>query len=331
MSLQIHGLGHFHPETVLTNAELEALEIGTTDEWIVERVGIRERRTVLPLDYIRRTRNRDPRAADEAARYGNAALARRAAELALERAGIPAEEIGLLVSGSSAPDSLAPAEACRVAEALELEVPAFDVNSACTSFFAQLHVLSMMDAERLPPFVLLTATETLTKNVDYGDRATAVLFGDAAAAAVVSPREPGCAEVLATELESSPSRANAVRIPRHGYFGQEGRAVQMLAIRKTAHGLERLRDALGREGRALHFVGHQANLRVLEAACARSGHPPERHHQNVEHFGNTGSPSAPSVLSMHWSKWGPQDDVAVVGVGAGLSWGSFLVRFGGRA
>lgn len=331
MSLHLHGLGHFHPETPLTNADLEGLGIGTTDDWIVERVGIRSRRTVLPLDYIRHTRNRDPRAADEAAHYDNVGLARRAAELAIARAGIEAGRIGLVLSGSSAPDHLAPAEGCHVAAALGLEVPAFDVNSACTSFFAQLHVLSMMAPERLPPFVLLVVTETLTKNVDYGDRATAVLFGDAASAAVVSTREPGCAEVLATELDSSPSRASAVRIPRHGYFGQEGRAVQMLAIRKTALGLERLRAELGSEERALHFVGHQANLRVLEAACARSGHPPERHHQNVEHFGNTGSPSAPSVLSMHWSKWGPTDDVAVVGVGAGLTWGSFLLRFGGRA
>lgn len=328
MSLHLHGMGHFHPETLLTNRELEALDIGTTDAWIVERVGIRARRTVLPLDYIRSTRNRDPRAAAEAARYDNVGLARRAAALAIERAGIEPERIGLVVSGSSAPDHLTPAEACAIAGELGLEAPAFDLNSACTSFLAQLHLLSMMDPERLPAFVLLVAVDALTRSVDYGDRSTAVLFGDGAAAAVVSPREPGRARILATGLESSPSRASAVRVSRHEHFAQDGRTVQIFAIRKTAHGVERVRAAASEEeGRSLHFVGHQANLRVLEAVCERCGIPPERHHRNVEDYGNTGAASAPSVLSMDWSKWGAKDDVAVAGVGAGLTWSSCLVRF----
>ena len=93
---------------------------------------------------------------------------------------------------------------------------------------------------------------------------------------------------------------------------------------------ERLRDAYACDGRSLHFVGHQANLSVLGAVCRRCDILPEHHHSNVEWYGNSGAPSAGTVLSMEWDKWRGEDDVALVGVGAGLSWGSCLLRFGGR-
>ena len=327
--LHLHGVGHFHPETEITNRFLEELDIGTGDAWIVERVGIRARRTVLPLDYIRTTRNRDPRAAVEAARYTHAELAARAAALALSRAGVGPGDVGLVISGSSSPDSLTPAEASFVARELGVEAPCFDLNSACTSFLAGLHVLAGMRPERLPRFVLLTSVDTMTKVADYSDRSTAVLWGDGAAAAVLSAREPGPARIVETDLDSSPAGADKVQIPHHGTFSQSGRAVQTFAIRKTVEGLRRLVEASAEdEGRALHFVGHQANLRVLEAACERCGIPPERHHSNVELFGNTAAPSAASVLSMSWEKFGPRDDVALVGVGGGLTWARALLRFG---
>lgn len=365
--LHLHALGHAHPDAEITNAFLESLEIGTDDAWIRARTGIRTRRTVLPLDYIRATRNREPRAALEAATESNAVLARRAADMALARAGIDRKEVGMVLCGSSAADTTTPAEACNVARALDLDVPALDVGSACTSFFAHLHLLAGMRPEALPDFVLLAVPETLTKTVDYTDRATAVLWGDAAVAAVVSLRHPGRARVLATELCSAPAGADKVVVPRGGHFAQQGHAVQAFAIRKTAAGLERLRrareleggeaqdghgDRRGREGRgehggrggcdapeehaahggrALHFVGHQANLRMLEAVCRQCHVPPDRHHANLEGYGNTGAAGAPSVLSMRWEKWRATDDVAVAGVGAGLTWSSFLLRFGPAA
>ena len=100
MSLYLHGLGHFHPEVEITNRFLEELDIGTTDAWILERVGIRARRTLLPLDYIRDTRNRDPRMASEAQLYGNAETGRRAAEMAIARAGIDRRDIGMVIAGA---------------------------------------------------------------------------------------------------------------------------------------------------------------------------------------------------------------------------------------
>ena len=160
-----------------------------------------------------------------------------------------------------------------------------------------------------------------------------MLFGDGAAAAVVSMRVPGRARISDLSAESDPSSAHKVVIPKTGYFAQDGRAVQMFAIRKTRLGYEAIREAANEDGgadRALHFIGHQANLRVLERVCKSYGIPPERHHANVDVRGNTGGASAPSVLSMQWEKFGPQDDVALVVVGGGLTWARALVRFEGQ-
>jgi 3-oxoacyl-[acyl-carrier-protein] synthase-3 len=331
MSLFLHGLGHFHPEGVIDNRFLENLDIGTDEEWILERTGIRSRRTALDLDYIRHTRNRDPRGALEAASCTHAEAGRRAAEMACARAGIDREQIGLVVAGSSVPDTTTPAEACNIAEALGLEVPALDVNSACTSFFAGLWVLWQMRPETLPDYVLLVVPEAVTRAVDYDDRASAVLWGDATAAAVVSPRIPGRAEILDSHLASDPSGAGRVVVPRTGHFRQQGRAVQSYAIRKTGEHLRRLRTSWSSEPRRLHFVGHQANALMLEAICRDCEVADDRHHSNVEHFGNTAGAGAPSVVSMRWDQWRSDDDIAVVGVGAGLTWSSYLLRFAGAA
>jgi 3-oxoacyl-[acyl-carrier-protein] synthase-3 len=202
MSLYLNGIGHFHPENEITNRFLEELDIGTSDEWIVERVGIRSRRSVLPLAYIRDTRNADPRAGAEAATTNNAQMGARAAETAIARAGISIGDIGMVISGCSGPDWLSPAQACTVACELGLEVPAFDIVSACTSFYTQLYALSLMQPEKLPDYVLLVVPESLTRTVDYTDRAAAVLWGDGAAAAVVSTRHPSAARILTPRLNA---------------------------------------------------------------------------------------------------------------------------------
>ena len=327
MTVFLHGLGHFHPENEISNAFLAGLDIGTDDDWILERVGIHSRRTTLPLEYIRATRNRDPRAAQEATLYTHAETGRRAAEMALARAGIRACDVGMVIAGSSVMDTATPAEACNIARALGIEAPALDVNSACTSFFAQVHLLSLMRPDALPPFVLLVVSEAVTRAVDYNDRASAVLWGDGAAAAVVSTTVPGRARIVASTLASSPEAAERVVVPRTGHFRQDGRVVQMFAVKKTIEVLRRLRATHRQEGRRLHFVGHQANLRMLEAVCRECDVPDDRHHTNVAWFGNTAGAGAPSVMSGRWDEWGPTDDVAVVGVGAGFTWSGYLLRF----
>jgi 3-oxoacyl-[acyl-carrier-protein] synthase-3 len=323
MKLYLHGMGHFHPPTVIDNAFLEALDIGTTNEWILERVGIRERRTVLPLDYIRATRNVDLRAADEAAQSSSLDLAEAAASLALARAGIRAEDVGLVVAGGCCPSANLPTDSARVASRLGISGPCFDLNAACSSFGAQLHLLRSM-GEALPDFVLVVNGEATTRVVDYSQRSSAVLWGDGAAAAVVSPRASSRVRLVESGIGGDPRGAGAVSIPRFGHFSQQGTAVQRFAIKTM---LACLRRSLGRfagtrraPGSRTRFVGHQANFTALEHVRQSSGLEEQDHWHNVVTLGNTGASGAPSVLSQHWDQLAVGDAVAMAIVGAGLSW-----------
>lgn len=318
--LYLHGLGHFHPENVITNRFLEELDIGTSDDWILERVGIRTRRTVLPLDYIRETKNRDPRAALEASPFGNAKSGAAAARMALERAGLKPEDIGLVVSGSSASDHVSPSEAAVVAAELGIDAPCFDLNSACTSFGMHIHFLLRMVPGTLPAFVLAVQPENLTRVVNYSDRNTAVLFGDGSSAAVLSATVPAPAAVAVCDACSKPAFWDKVVIPRMGYFNQDGNAVQGFAIRKMTESLRLLQSVFQADPNRFRFIGHQANLGMLETVCGRADIPEENHWHNVEDFGNTGCSGAPSVLSQHWDDLRPGDHVAVALVGAGMTW-----------
>jgi len=328
MSVYLHGLGHFHPENQITNQFLTELDIGTNEEWITERVGIRSRRTVLPLDYIRETKNADHREALDVALYSHADTGKRAAEMALARAGLDASDVGMVIAGSCYPDNMSPADACEIAAGLGMEVPSFDVNSACTSFHVALHMLSLMRPEALPEFVLMVTPESLTTAVDYSDRAGAVLWGDGTTAAVVSTRVPSRIEILGNSLSSSPAGWDKVTVPHFKHFSQEGRTVQMFAIKKTVRLLRRLQKEFDDPDRRLHFVGHQANFAMLRSVCDKCGIEEDRHHYNVVDYGNTGAAGAPGVISMRWDEWGAGDDVAVVGVGSGLTWSGHGLRFG---
>jgi 3-oxoacyl-[acyl-carrier-protein] synthase-3 len=329
--LYLHGLGHFHPENVIDNTFLESLDIGTTDEWIMERVGIAERRTVLPLDYIRATRNSDPRAAHEASVYTNAQTTVRAADLAIERAGLQASDIGMVICGGCSPQYSIPAEACIVAEALGLCVPAFDINSACSSFVAHLDVLDGMRPEKLPTFVLIVSAENNTRVVDYRDRNTAILWGDGTSAAVVSARVPAPAVVRNVVFRSDPSGWRTVLIPTGGFFAQQGSAVQMFAIRKTSDTTRELLAAMPAEqAGGSWFIGHQANLGMLRSSARRGGVDEAKHLHNVARFGNCGAAGAPSVLSQHWGTLPQGDQLALVVVGSGLSWGGAIIAFEGK-
>jgi len=265
----------------------------------------------------------------EAALYSHANTGKEASQMALRRAGINRDQIGLVIAGSSRPEMSSPADACAIADALELEVPSFDINSACTSMWASLYMLSMMRPEALPEFILLVTPESLTTTVDYSDRSASVLWGDCTTAAVLSTRLPGRARILGNTFASSPAGRDKVVAPLFGHFDQEGRTVQMFAIKKTIRCLRELRKAFPEAGPDLHFIGHQANLRMLETVCRRCEIPDDRHHFNVDWYGNSGSSSSGAVASMNWEKWGPGDDIAMVGVGSGVTWSRYLIRFTG--
>jgi len=327
-ALHVHGIGHFHPENVIDNAFLEALDIGTTDEWIVERVGIKKRRTVLPHDYLRATKNADVRAGEEAALYSNVETGKRAAMHALSRAALKPSDIGMVIAGGCVPGMAIPADACRIAAALGIEVPALDINSACSSFGAQMHLLrSMTD---LPPYVLVVNPENTTRVVDYSDRATAVLWGDGTSAAVVSTEVPAKLKIVETTLASNPSGWNSVVVPRLGHFEQDGSAVQRFAIKTALSSanalLPRARSYVNETKGTVHFIGHQANLLMLESVARRAELRDEEHWHNVVEYGNTGASGAPTVLSQHWDELRAGDSVVLVVVGSGLTWSSLRME-----
>ena len=327
----LHAVGHFHPPNLITNAFLESLGIETTEQWILERVGIRQRHTVLPLDYIRETRNRDPRAAREAATLSNAQTAKAAAELALARAGLKPSDIGMVISGGCSPDECIPAEACRVAEALGIDAPSLDINAACSSFCAQLSFLEGMRPERLPDFVLVVNPENSTRVVDYSDRTSCVLWGDGSSAAIVSPRVPGRFRITETLLRGDPSGAEKVRVPMNGHFVQQGSAVQAFAVKRATESLLELRGRYlarnpGKSAADVTFIGHQANLRMLESVKARGEVPDARFLYNVDRRGNTGAAGAPGVLSESWDGDALGDAVVMAVVGSGLTWAGALLE-----
>ncbi|MCC6557361.1 MAG: ketoacyl-ACP synthase III [Polyangiaceae bacterium] len=324
--LYFHGFGHFHPENQIDNAFLESLDLGTNDEWIVSRVGIKNRRTVLPLDYIRETKNRDIRAGREAALYSNAETGRRAALMAIERAGIKPSDIGMVVAGGCSPDTCIPAEAARIARLLDLEVPALDMHSACSTFGAHIHFLDKM-GRALPDYVLIVCPENSTRVTDFSDRSSAILFGDATSAAVVSTRVPARARAAHTTFDVSPAGCDEVTIPRTAHFWQHGSAVQKFAIKKMASLLHDLQARVEPDRtRRLIYVGHQANLTMLESVCRRCEIPPERHYHNIVEHGNQAAAGAPVVVSQRWGDLRSGDAVALVVVGSGLSWSSALIE-----
>jgi len=317
--IYIHGMGHFHPPNIIDNKFLEDLDIGTNDTWIIERVGINKRYTVLPLDYIKSTRNQDTRGAIEAAEFTNAQTGKYAAEMAIKNAGIKKDQIGMVIAGGCSPYTSTPAEACVVAAELGIEATAFDINSACSSFGAQMNTMSLMNPDKLPEYILLVNPENNTRTIDYNDRSTAVLWGDGTSAAVISTKIKSKAKVTFNSLTSSPAGWDKVCIPSHHHFKQEGATVQTFAIKRTIKCYREIASFEEYQNKSISFIGHQANLKMLQSVVSRCNIDESKHYFNVDNYGNTGASGAPTVLSQNWTKFKSGDVLALVVVGAGLT------------
>lgn len=324
MTVNILGMGYYHPKTVIDNKFLEELDVGTSSEWIIEKIGIKTRVTTLPLDYIKETRNQDPRQAVEVAEITPTEMGIEASKMALEKAGIAAEDVGLLIVNCCTPHQLAPCEAHRIACGLGMKGKAYDVFSACPAFALHMDFLNSFKEEKLPEFVLCVSTAALTQHVNYNDRTDGAIWGDGAAAWVVSTRHAGKLRTLDSFFAADPSRCQSVVIDTFGFFRQDGRAVRDFSVRQTVRLVKRMEENFPMDWSRDVFVGHQANRTMLQQITNNRNIPDSNHWHNVGEYGNQAGAGAPIVIAQNWDSLRAGQKVAVAVVGAGLSWGSVL-------
>lgn len=320
MKAVVRGTGSSLPETRMTNAELERL-CDTTDEWIVTRTGIRERRV---LEEGRAT-------SDLAAEAGRAAL---------EMAGLEPDQIDLVVVATLTPDMFTPSTANLTQQKLGVRrpIPSFDLNAACSGFVYGLEVCDALMASGRYSRVLLVGAEALSRFMDYEDRTVCILFGDGAGAVVLEGYE-GEAGLCATMLKSDPAFSDLIRIPgggsarpaspymitqREQFLRMDGPQVFKLAVQS----LEQVaRDTAAAAGWELdevdHVLMHQANRRILDAAAERLGIPAHKRPTNLHRTGNTSAASIPILLDecQRAGRLRPGDRVLSIAFGAGITWG----------
>ena len=324
--LSIVGMGYSHPETVIDNKFIEDLNVGTSAQWIMEKIGIETRLSTLPLDYIRETRNQDPRQSLKVASMTPTEMGAKAARMALDRAGLRPEDIQLVIANCCTPAQTAPAEAQRLARAIGIQGKAYDVFTACPAFALHMDFLNNFKPEKLPDYILCVSTAALTQHVNYNDRSDGAIWGDGAAAWIVSPRKPGKLNLLDSTFQADPTRAHVVVIETWGHFWQEGRLVRDFSVRQTVRLVKRLEENFELDWNRDIFIGHQANATMLRQIIENRHIPESNHWHNVTKVGNQAGAGAPAVMAMNWDKIKPGQKLAIAVVGAGLSWGSVLLE-----
>lgn len=321
----ITGWGYYVPERVLTNHELERM-VGTSDEWIVERTGIRERRIV---------------ADDET----TSTMATRAARQALERAGIAGRDLDVIIVATTTPDYLLPTAAALVQEQLGAHrAGIFDLGAACAGFIYGLAVARGLIAAGTAERVLVVGAETISRYVDWTDRATCILFGDGAGAVVVEASAAGVG-IASTVLHGdgskrehltvlgggsrNPPTADSVREGLH-FIRMQGNEVFKLAVPAMANAAT---EAIARAGLRLEdidlLVPHQANLRIIEAVAKRLHLDPAKVFVNIQRYGNTSAASIPIALceAVATGRVRRGDRLVFAAFGGGMTWGAAVVEW----
>lgn len=325
MPVRIAGTGAYVPEEVLDNEHF-ARYLDTSDEWIVTRTGIRERR-------------RAPQG--EATSH----LATRAAAAAIEDAGLTPNDIDAIVLATATGDRQFPATATYVQHALGCRVvPAFDVGAACAGFLYATTVGAGLLASGLYKTVLVIGAETLTRFADPQDRTIVVLLGDAAGAAVLSRAHNPEQGILHCELGCDGEKAEYIWVPAGGsrlpsstmtvaerlhYMRMRGRDVFKFAVLKMADLIDRALETTGIEASDIKLViPHQSNLRIIESMRQRLGLPSEKIAINIHRYGNTSAASIPMAIddARRSGRLQPGDLILMLAVGAGLTWGAMIVR-----
>jgi 3-oxoacyl-[acyl-carrier-protein] synthase-3 len=322
---RVTGTGAYLPDRRLTNQDLERT-VETSDRWIVERTGIRERRIAAP---------------DEA----TSDLATAAGRQALTASGVPASSVELIIVATATPDMLFPSTACLVQERLGAKQAfAFDLSAACTGFLYALAVADQYIRVGTYRTVLVIGAEVLSRMVDWTDRTTCILFGDGAGA-VVLQADGGTRGVLSTHLHSDGSLWDLIHIPgggsrrppsaetvadRMNFVKMKGSETFRVAVRALE---EVAREALTANGLSTDdlalLIPHQANLRILQAVAERLSLPAEKMVINVDRYGNTSAASIPIALdeAVRAGRVRPNDLLLLEAFGAGLTWGAAIVRW----
>jgi 3-oxoacyl-[acyl-carrier-protein] synthase-3 len=322
---RILGTGHYTPARVVPNAELEKL-VDTTDSWIVERTGIKRRHLAADNEVT----------SDMAATAGARALA---------AAGLSVADLDMIIVGTISGDTPMPSCAAHVQQKLGAsEIPAFDVAAACAGFVYGLTIADQFIANGSANCVLVVGVELLSRLVNWDDRTTCVLFGDGAGAAVLGPARGDGRGILSTRIFTDGSLAAALHIPgggvaepltpegltrKRGKIHMSGSEVFKTAIKNLTSASTLALKAAGMTSKELDWVvAHQANLRIIAQVSERLGFPLEKFILNIEEYGNTSSASIPIALDegIRDGRIKPGQNVLLCALGAGISWGSAIVR-----
>jgi 3-oxoacyl-[acyl-carrier-protein] synthase-3 len=325
----ITALGTHVPERVVTNHDIMKL-VDTTDEWIRTRTGIEKRHYVEPGT-------------------GTSAIAAKAAGEALRRRGIGADELELIVVATVTPDMLFPATGCLVQDRIGAKRAwAFDVSAACSGFAYALTIGAQFVETGRHSKVMVIGADVMTSILDFEDRTTCVLFGDAAGAVILEPREDGTG-ILDFAHEVDGSGACSLNMPGGGslkpathetvdaklhYVRQQGQHVFKYAVRKFADNSAAILERNGLSGNDVDlFVAHQANIRIIEAAQQRMGLPDSKVIKNIREYGNTTAATIPLALktALDERKLKAGDRVLLAAVGAGFTVGTVLLKWSGVA
>ena len=320
MTTRIIGTGSYVPEQIVTNDDLAKI-VETSDEWIRSRTGIGERR-IATLD-------------------STSDMAARAAQAALEQAGVGAEEIDLILLGTSSPDHCFPNGACEVQARIgAVNAACFDISAACTGYVFALNTAHAFISTGLYRTALVIGADVLSKLIDWSDRGTCVLFGDGAGATVVRADERG---ILGMNMQSDGAKGGVLtcgsrsngnfllgKKPKLGYMAMDGQEVFKFAVKKVPECITKvLEDTHTSKDEITYFVIHQANYRIIESIAKRMKVDIERFQVNMEHYGNTSGASVPLLLDEmnRAGKLKRGDKIVFAGFGGGLTWGATLLEW----
>ena len=324
--LHILGLGWALPKTELTNEFLhEEVGLERGPDWVDSRLGIYRRFTVLSREYILKTKNKDPlQAVVHARSHGETpvTLGARAAREAMRQAGVKPEQVGLVVANTDTPFETIPSTANFIAKALGVgSGPHCDVNAACSSFARHMQLLSDMKAS-LPEFTLCVQASAYTTRTDYSSKSIdGYIWGDGAAAQVVSARHKGRLKVEPMIFETKPEAADDITIDSAGHFCQNGGVVREFSIRKTCEMYEAIAAAKGLYADQVYTVAHQANFVMQNSVLHHLRLPEDKHLRNVQDQGNIAAAGCPSAIAQGLDRLKKGDQLVYAVLGSGLAWG----------